>query len=160
MAEFTRTVQERLRDSLAAAVPGHEWRVESELGGTPVDVVGRPGDDGEGPLVAVELEMRRADPADNTVTLLRALDGGLADRAGGVVVCQVFSGYYDLVRGGVSTKRENAEFVGALADEAQSGVAYHALDLGFEPPKHGAEAGEGWEAAVDAVAGRMAGLLG
>jgi hypothetical protein len=150
VGEFARTLQTAIRDGLVAARDEFEWREEYGVGGTPVDVVGTPaGDSVEGALVAVELEVRRADPANNTVTLLRALDAGALDRYGRVVVCQVFSAYYDLASGGVSTKRENATFVGRLAADAHEHVSYHAVDLPVAPPKRGGDPPADWEAAVD-----------
>lgn len=165
MGEFARTLQSTVRDALAARTAGFEWVEEYHLDGTPVDVAGTPvaagsgsdepsstddsGDAHRGMLVAVELEVRRADPANNTVKLLRALEGGALEGVDRVVVCQVFSGYYDLVRGGVSTKRENATFVGRLAADAHEHVTYHAVDLPVDPPKRGDDPPEGWECAVD-----------
>lgn len=160
MSEFARTLQTAIRDGLDAAVTGFEWVEEYDVDGTPVDVVGVPdgagdaGDEGGGRevLVAVELEVRRADPANNTVKLLRALESGALAGVDRVVVCQVFSAYYDLVGGGVSTKRENATFVGRLAADAYAGVTYRAVDLAIDPPKRGGDPPEDWEHAVaDAV---------
>ncbi|WP_323677516.1 hypothetical protein [Halorubellus sp. PRR65] len=171
MGEFARTLQTALCDALGARTSGFEWHEEYDVGGTPVDVAGvSTGSDadpergdgdsasGDGPvtmLVGVELEVRRADPANNTVKLLRNLEAGVLDRFDRVVVCQVFSAYYDLVNGGVSTKRENATFVGRLAADAHESVTYHAVDLPVNPPKRGSDPPEGWEAgvadAVDAV---------
>ena len=169
VGEFARTLQTAIRDGLAAATEGFEWHEEYAVGGTPVDVVGVPGSvageedagsDGDAGrsgtgsvLVAVELEVRRADPANNTVKLLRHLDAGALDRFDRVVVCQAFSNYYDLVSGGVSTKRENAAFVGRLAERADDRVAFHAVDLPVAPPKRGEDPPADWAAGVeDAVA--------
>ncbi|WP_227134098.1 hypothetical protein [Halorubellus salinus] len=160
MGEFARTLQTALRDGLAARATAFEWSEEYGVGGTPVDVAGvtaesdrgPPHDDAPSVLVAVELEVRRADPANNTVKLLRNLETGALDRFDRVVVCQVFTAYYDLVNGGVSTKRENATFVGRLAADAHEHVSYHAVDLPVDPPKRGADPPDGWEASVaDAV---------
>lgn len=160
MGEFARTVQTAVRDGLAAATAGFEWHEEYDVDGTPVDVVGVPADsEGEHALVAVELEVRRADPANNTVTLLRALDAGALDRYDRVVVCQVFSAYYDLVNGGVSTKRENATFVGRLAERADDRVAFHAVDLPVNPPKRGDDPPAGWERGVDDAVAAVASAL-
>jgi hypothetical protein len=164
VGEFARTLQTTVRDDLASRTTGFEWVEEYDVGGTPVDVAGvsaeRDGDsvtddEAANVLVAVELEVRRADPANNTVTLLRALENGALDRFDRVVVCQVFTAYYDLVNGGVSTKRENATFVGRLAADAYEGVVYHAVDLPVDPPKAGSEPPEGWEAAVEAAVGAV-----
>ncbi|MFC4405100.1 hypothetical protein [Haloarchaeobius iranensis] len=106
-------------------------------------------------LVLVELEMRRADPANNTVKLLRSLETGGLDEDDTVVVCQAFSAYYDLATGGVSTKRENAAFVGRLAADAFDRVTFHAVEFPVEPPKRGASWPDAWPDAlattVDAV---------
>ncbi|SDM32564.1 hypothetical protein SAMN05192554_10155 [Haloarchaeobius iranensis] len=103
----------------------------------------------------VELEMRRADPANNTVKLLRSLETGGLDEDDTVVVCQAFSAYYDLATGGVSTKRENAAFVGRLAADAFDRVTFHAVEFPVEPPKRGASWPDAWPDAlattVDAV---------
>jgi len=121
------------------------------VGGTPVDVVGvaESDADGECAFVAVELEVRRADPVNNTVKLLRNLDAGVLDAHDSVVVCQVFSAYYDLVDGGVSTKRENAAFVGRLAERADDRVEFHALTLPVDPPKRGDDPPAEWREGVD-----------
>lgn len=163
MGEFARTLQTAIRDRLVATTEGFEWHEEHDVGGTPVDVVGVPttasasanasASDGERVLVAVELEVRRADPANNTVKLLRHLDAGALDRYDRVVVCQAFSNYCDLASGGVSTKRENAAFVGRLAERADDRVAFHAVDLAVDPPKRGEDSPADWAAGVeDAVA--------
>ncbi|WP_257299498.1 hypothetical protein [Haloarchaeobius sp. FL176] len=55
-----------------------------------------------------------------------------------VVACQAFSAYYDLATGGVSTKRENAAFVGRLAADAFDRVTFQAVEFPVEPPKCGA----------------------
>ncbi|MFC6952505.1 hypothetical protein [Halorubellus litoreus] len=179
MGEFARTLQTAVRDGLAARTTGFAWHEEYDVGGTPVDVAGvsdeSDGDRGRGGdpahddgatgeaaatvLVAVELEVRRADPANNTVKLLRALENGVLDRFDRVVVCQVFSAYYDLARGGVSTKRENATFVGRLAADAHEHVAYHAIDLPVDPPKRGNDPAEGWEAGVQEAVRTVASVL-
>nr|WP_303648821.1 hypothetical protein [Haloarchaeobius litoreus] len=136
---------------LEAARPDLTWAVEHQIGSTPVDVAGV----GEDVLVLVELEMRRADPANNTVTLLRSLEAGTLDEYETVVVCQAFSAYYDLASGGVSTKRENAAFVGRLAEDAFDRVTFHAAEFPVEPPKRGADWPDDWTDAlattVDAV---------
>jgi hypothetical protein len=72
MGEFASTVQEFLRDELATARPTLEWHTEYRIAGTPVDIAGV----GAEELTLVELEWRRADPADNTAKLFRHLDAG------------------------------------------------------------------------------------
>lgn len=151
MGEHARQVQERLAEGLGSARPDAEWVVERRVGGTPVDVVGETDER----LVLVELEWRRADPADNAAKLFRHLadDGALQGTLDGrdAVVVQVFTRYYDLASGGVSSKRENATFVGAAAAEYLDGVTYRAVDLDVDPPKAGGELSADWTAAVDAT---------
>lgn len=154
MGEFATAVQERLRERLAAERPGYDWTVEARIAGTPVDVVGR----SDAAVVLVELEWRRADPADNAAKLFRHLaEGNLeADR---VVVFQLFTAYYDLASGDVSAKRRNAEFVGAVAAERLDALAYRPLELTVDPPMRGEDAPAGWEAAVEDAADAIAGEL-
>lgn len=143
MGTFATKVQERLRDALAARLGG-EWETEASIAGTPVDVLGRE------PTVAVEVEWRRADPVNNTAKLFRHLAEGTLDDE--VVVVQLFSRYYDLQSGGVSSKRQNAEFVGAVATDALAGFEYTPLTLDIDPPKRGGDRPDGWQAAVDTIA--------
>ncbi|MEF8884818.1 MAG: thiolase family protein [Haloarculaceae archaeon] len=145
MGNLARRVQERFRERLAAARPGLDWTVEHRVAGTPVDVAGLGNS-----VVLVELEWRRADPADNTAKLFRHLAEGQFD-ADRVVVAQVFTGYYDLARGGVSTKRENAEFVGRVAADTFDCFSYAPVDLAIDPPKRGDALPDDWRAAVDDV---------
>jgi hypothetical protein len=144
MGEFAATVQARIRDGLADRHPHLAWETEIDVGGTPVDVAGQ----SEERLVAVELEWRRADPVANTAKLFRHLESGALD-ASQVAVVQVFSGYYDLAGGGVSSKRLDAEFVGRVAADALEALSYCPLDLHVDPPKRGGDRPDGWEMAVD-----------
>jgi hypothetical protein len=109
-------------------------------------------------LVAVELEWRRADPADNTAKLFRHIHEGSIDRR--VTVCQVFTGYYDLASGGVSSKRKNAEFVGRIAARTLSDLAYHAVEFGLDPPKRGGDWPPEWREVADETVDRIASLVG
>lgn len=146
MGEFADRVAKRLRSELNARTD-REWVTEHRVGRTPVDVAA-PG----APAVLVELEFRRADPANNPVKLARhAAEGTLGE----CVLIQVFSGYYD-TENGVSSKRENAEFVGELASESLDGFSYRALDMGFTPPKRGDDPPENWEATIEALADEIA----
>ncbi|WP_435100840.1 hypothetical protein [Halarchaeum sp. P4] len=154
MADFTERVHARLRDALAERLPGRSWATEHYVRRTPVDVAGR----GADPLVLVEVEMRRADPANNPVKLARYAHEGDFERP--VRLVQLFSDYYDLDSGGVSSKRENAEFVGNLATAHVEGFAYDGLDLTLAPPKHGATPDGEWEGAVTDAADAVASLLG
>ena len=151
VSEFADAVHGHLRDALAARDPGREWTTEWYVQRTPVDVAGVP--DGDGPLVLVEVELRRADPANNPVKLARHADDGAFDRP--VVLVQVFSDYYALADGGHSSKRENAAFVGRLAADALDAFDYRAVDLSVAPPVRGNDAPADWRAAVEAAADRV-----
>jgi hypothetical protein len=61
-----------LRDALAKRRPAFDWETEYHIAGTPVDVGGA----SPTHLVVIELEWRRADPADNTAPLFRHLSAG------------------------------------------------------------------------------------
>lgn len=155
MGEFATAVQKRLCDALVAAHPDLDWSVEQYIAGTPVDVAGR--DDERS--VLVELEWRRADPADNTAKLFRHLVDGTFGDDERVLVCQVFTGYYDLASGGVSSKRENAEFVGHVADGRFERFRYHPVNFDLVPPKRGAPRPDGWRTTADEVAADIGSLL-
>ena len=148
MGAFAEAVQARLAETLAERLPGYEWATEHYVEGTPIDVAGI--DDRR--LVVVELEWRRADPADNTAKLFRHLTDGALDDYDAVSVFQVFTGYYDLTSGGVSSKRENAEFVGRTAADRFDRVTYQPVDFDLDPPKRGTDWPDGWETIADAAA--------
>lgn len=151
MGEFADAVNDRLRDRLAALDSTFDWETEHYIAGTPVDVAGV----GADALVCLELEWRRADPADNTAKLFRHLseEAVSSDR---VHVFQVFTAYYDLASGGVSAKRKNAEFVGRVAARTFPELTYEAVELNIDPPKRDGPRPDGWRTAVDAVAGAIA----
>lgn len=157
MGEHARRVQERLRDHLRERDGDREWHLEEHVAGTPVDLVGRPGDHSDDDLLTlVELEWRRADPADNAAKLFRHLaEGAEGVAAAEVCVVQIFTAYYDLARGGYSSKRLNAEFVGRAAADSLDRVTYRAVDLEIDPPKRGGELPAGWQEAVAAAAERV-----
>jgi len=144
MGAFATTVQAYLRESLAAVAPAVDWETEYPIAGTPVDVAGV----GDTHLYLLELEWRRADPADNAAKLFRHLDSGEIT-AEAVTVFHLFTNYYDLARGGVSSKRENAEFVGEMAAASVDRLSYSPVDLDIDPPKRGGEWPETWQASVD-----------
>ncbi|SIR58128.1 hypothetical protein SAMN05421858_2938 [Haladaptatus litoreus] len=100
-------------------------------------------------FVAVELEWRRADPVNNTAKLLYYVDEGELDDYDRISVFQVFTGYYDLASGGISSKREIAEFVGDVAADSFSQVSFSPVTFGLEPPKRGGEWPEEWEAVAE-----------
>ncbi|WP_435116427.1 hypothetical protein [Halolamina sp. C58] len=147
MGSFADDVGAYLRRELSARRPAVPWETEYAVGGTPVDLGGAAGDR----LVLVELEWRRADPADNTAKLCRHVAEGSID-ADAVVVFQPFTRYYDLADGGVSSKRKNAEFVGRTAADLFDHVTYHPLDFDVAPPKRGGDRPDGWRDAADAIA--------
>jgi len=113
-------------------------------------VVGRGGEPTR--LTLLELEWRRADPADNAAKLFRHLSSDATVDAAEVRVVQVFTAYYDLAGGGHSSKRLNAAFVGGAAADALDRVSYRAVDLAIDPPKRGGQMPEGWRKAVDDAA--------
>jgi hypothetical protein len=154
VGELARAVQDRLRDGLATARPELDWQVEYRVAGTPVDVAGG----GRNTLLLVELEWRRADPSDNAAKLFRHLADGQFD-ADRVVVAHLFTGYYDLARGGVSSKRNNAEFVGRVAADTFERLSYHPVDLAIDPPKRGGDLPADWQEAVDETVKRIASRL-
>jgi len=151
MGETATLVQRRLREHLAGCLPRYEWREEYAVGDTPVDVAGV-GD----ALVLVELEWRRADPANNTAKLFRELvetDPGSANDT--VHILQLFSRYYDLASGGVSTKRRNAAFVGERVAETVQTATYTAVTLDIDPPKRGGDLPEEWSESVEDAVDRI-----
>jgi len=154
VGEFADDLHAALRDALAGRDDSRDWQTEWYVRRTPVDVAGVPDGDAAAPLLLVEVEVRRADPANNTVKLARhAADGDFDYRP--VRLVQAFTDYYDLQQTGVSSKRENAEFVGGLAADAVPGFAYDAVSLSVAPPKRGADPPPDWRDAVDAAAAKI-----
>mgnify|MGYP000029453170 CR=1 FL=1 len=151
MGAFADDLHAALRDALASRDEHRDWQTEWYVSRTPVDVAGVP-DDPDAPLVLVEVEARRADPANNPVKLARYADAGDFDRP--VRLAQVFTDYYDLADG-VSSKRENAEFVGDLAARSLDGFDYEPYSFPVSPPKRGSDPPEGWRDAVDALAAEL-----
>lgn len=151
---FATDVQTRLCARLEEHRPEFAWETERRIAGTPVDVAGV----GSDRLVCCELEWRRADPADNTAKLFRHLAEGTIDEEC-VDVVQAFTGYYDLASGGVSSKRENAEFVGRVAADALAALSYSPVEFGLDPPKRGGERSAEWRTIVDDTAERIAATL-
>ncbi|MDZ7687709.1 MAG: hypothetical protein U5J64_03130 [Halobacteriales archaeon] len=154
MGENAERAQTYFAERLSESVPDADWETEGRVGRTPVDVVGETDET----VALVELEWRRADPADNTAKIFRHASDESGDERD-TRVFQVFTRYYQLADGGVSSKRKNAEFVGEVAAESLEGFEYVALTLGFEPPKRGGGMPEGWRGETDAVADEIAEML-
>lgn len=155
MGEFADDVRDRLRDDLRERRPSLDWETEHRIQRTPVDVVGK----NENRFVAVELEWRRADPANNTAKLFYYVSEGEFSEYDEIVVCQVFTGYYDLASGGISSKREVAEFVGETAAEAFEHVSFHPVTFPLEPPKRGGERPAEWQSLVAQTAEEIVSIL-
>ena len=151
MGKNAERVQTYLAERLSESVPDADWETEYRVVNTPVDVAGR----SEKEIALVELEWRRADPADNAAKLFRHASGE-RDEFGDVHVFQVFTRYYELSDGGVSSKRKNAEFVGETAAESLDRFAYTLLTLGIMPPKRGSALPEDWRSEVAKMADEIA----
>ena len=154
MGENAERVQTRLAERLSERIPDADWETEYRVGKTPVDVAGK----SEDRLALVELEWRRADPADNAAKLFRHASGERGEEGDvrDVRVFQVFTRYYELSEGGVSSKRKNAEFVGEAAAEILDGFGYAALTLDISPPKRNGALPEDWRSEVDETADEIA----
>jgi hypothetical protein len=146
VGEFATTVQSHLKGALEECCPSVAWGTEVSVAGTRVDIAGDSGEE----RYLVELEWRRADPADNTAKLFRHLESG-AFETERVAVFQLFTGYYDLQQGGVSSKRRNAEFVGRVAAETVDRLSYTPVEFDLDPPKRGGAWPADWTAAADAA---------
>lgn len=144
MGEFAQTVQNHLCESLAEHYPTGTWESEFSISGTPVDIGGENVDQ----LYLVELEWRRADPADNAAKIFRHLQSDHVE-AEQIVFFQIFTDYYELSRGGVSSKRKNAEFVGEIAAQTFDKLSYSPIDFDMDPPKRGEKWPDRWKEAAD-----------
>lgn len=179
MGDAADRVRDRLRDGLAERLPGYDWATEERLGRTPVDVVGvaaNPATTVGPPIVLVELEWRRADPANNPVKLFRhAAEGRLGelgddgpadgdgptddhDHAADALCVQLFTDYYRTTDGD-SSKRENAEFAGRRLSRVVDGLEYEGASLPLAPPKRGGELPSDWREQVDDAVARVASLV-
>ncbi|WP_090303542.1 hypothetical protein [Natronorubrum texcoconense] len=143
MGELATRYQSYLCNQFSELYPSLDWKTEHRIAGTPVDIAGV----GDGILLVIELEWRRADPADNSAKLFRHLSTGQVDQ-NHVTVIQIFTGYYDLETGGVSSKRKNAEFIGHIAEDAIDALSYYSVDFDPEPPKRGGDWEEDWKASA------------
>lgn len=155
VGEFAETVRDRIRDALAERRPALSWETEHRVRRTPVDVVGTT----DRRFVAVELEWRRADPVNNTAKLFYYCSEGDLAEYDEITVVQAFTGYYDLASGGVSSKRETAEFVGRVAADAVDHVAFYPVTVALDPPKRGGEWPDDWQAVADETAREIAELV-
>lgn len=155
MGEFATTVQEYLCASLAENYPSKSWTSEFSVGGTPVDIGGKMSNQ----LYLIELEWRRADPADNAAKIFRHLQAETIDSEQ-VIFFQVFSNYYELSRGGVSSKRKNAEFIGSTASRTFETLSYSSIDFDLDPPKRGDEWPSRWKDAADNTIRPICELIG
>lgn len=144
MGEFASEVQAYLCDRLAELYPEQNWDTEHYVAGTPVDIAGID----EASQILVELEWRRADPADNSAKLFRHLSSEQLE-TDQVDVVQVFTTYYDLANGGISSKRQNAEFVGQIAADTIDQVSYYPINFDLTPPKRGEGRPECWRQMAD-----------
>ncbi|KZN25110.1 hypothetical protein A4G99_00825 [Haladaptatus sp. R4] len=145
MGAFAETVRDSIRDSLAKRLPRFEWETEYRIQRTPVDVVGHTDDR----FVAVELEWRRADPVNNTAKLFYYVNEGELAEYDRISVVQVFTDYYALASGGVSSKREVAEFVGTVTANSFEQVSFSPVTFGLTPPKRGGEWPDEWEGVAE-----------
>jgi len=143
MGELATRFQSYLRDQLSESYSSLDWKTEHRIAGTPVDIAGV----GDETLLLIELEWRRADPADNSAKLFRHLSTGQIDQ-NHVTVVQIFTGYYDLATGGVSSKRKNAEFIGHIAEDAIDSLSYYSVDFDPEPPNRGNDWEKDWKASA------------
>jgi len=155
VGENAERAQTYFAERLSESVPNADWETEERVGRTPVDVVGETDET----VALVELEWRRADPADNMAKIFRHASVESADKREDnrdVRVFQVFTRYYQLADGGVSSKRKNTEFVGEVAAKTLEGFEYAALTLGIEPLKRGGALPEDWCSEVDETADEIA----
>ncbi|MCL9817787.1 hypothetical protein [Natronocalculus amylovorans] len=144
MGRFATTVQEYFCDFLSENYTNQVWETEYKISGTPVDLAGI----GNNQLYLIELEWRRADPADNAAKLFRHFNTGNID-AKYVTVFHIFTKYYKTSRGDYSSKRKNAEFVGEMAAKTFNRLSYRSIEFPFDPPKRGEEWPVHWKEAAD-----------
>ena len=154
MGEFADVVVHRLKDNLAQSCSSYAWETEYPIAETPVDIAGVGGDR----YVLIELEWRRADPADNTAKIFRHLSTNELP-AEQVMILQLFTDHYDLVSGDTSSKRKNAEFVGETAAELLEHLTYHPIDFEIDPPKSGEARPNKWKHTTDETTEQMASII-
>jgi hypothetical protein len=154
MGEFAKTVQNHLCDSLAEQYPTIRWSTEYSINGTPVDIGGR----NDNHVYLIELEWRRADPADNAAKIFRYIDAD-EDDIKQITVFQIFTNYYELSSGGISSKRKNAEFVGRMAAQAFDQLSYSPIGFDLAPPKRGENWPNTWKAIADKTVTKLSGEI-
>lgn len=150
MGHFSRLAQSYFLKKLTNCYTACKWEKEYSIAGTPVDLAGTCDE----VLILIELEWRRADPADNSAKLFRHLSTGQIEFSN-IIVIQVFTAYYDLAQGGVSSKRKNAEFVGQVAADAIDHLSYYSVDFDLEPPKRGQEWQDDWQSAAESTVNKV-----
>ncbi|QCC49923.1 hypothetical protein [Halapricum salinum] len=154
MGEFADEVVKRLKDHLAQFCTSYKWDTEYLIAETPVDIAGIDGDR----YVLIELEWRRADPADNAAKIFRHLSTREIP-ADQVIILQLFTNHYNLISDGVSSKRKNAEFVGKTAAGTIDYLTYQPLDFDIDPPRSGEERPNKWEEITDDVSATISSIV-
>lgn len=155
MGKFADDVILRLKNELAQNCLSYSWNTEYRIAETPVDVVGISDEQ----HILTELEWRRADPADNVAKIFRHLSTREII-PGQVIIVQLFTNYYSLVSGGVSSKRKNAEFVGEIAADSLDHLTYLPLDFEIDPPKSGETRSPEWKDITDSIAAKISSEIG
>ena len=151
MGEFAEAIQEYLHESLSEKHPSIDWHTEYDIGSSPVDLAG----EALNRIYLIELEWRRADPADNAAKIFPYLDIN-AIEATRVTVLQVFTQFYNLKRGGVKSKQKNAEFVDSVAADAYEEFSYTVITFPLDPPKRSAEWPNDWQDIADTAVSTIA----
>jgi len=154
MGEFADEVILRLKNRLAQHCSSYVWEAEYPIAETPVDVAGTNDDR----YVLIELEWRRADPADNAAKIFRHLSTNKIP-ADDEIILQLFTEYYDLATGGISSKRKNAEFVRETAAELLDQLTYYSIDFEIDPPKSGERRPPEWGEITDSTAEKIASII-
>ena len=155
MGAFADDIVDRLKNRLNQKTTSHDWKSEYRISGTPVDLAGITTNS----HILIELEWRRADPADNTAKIFWHLSSSSPIKESTTVI-QLFTNYYDLASGGVSSKRKNAEFVGSVASESLDSLEYHPVEFDIDPPKSGEERPPMWKEKTDSMAANLSDMIG
>ena len=147
MGEFAKAVQNYICELLAEQYPEGNWQTEFNIGGTSVDI----GGSNEDYQYIIELEWKRADPANNTAKIFRHLQDEQLE-AECIVFFQIFTDYYGLSHGGISSKRKNAEFVGKIAAQTFEKLSYSIVAFDMDPPKRGESWPDTWKESANETA--------